>query len=247
LRRIRIRIRGCRMDLSKVTGKEFLSGVLAGAGALLVGQHLYKVLVKKPRQVKVTYFKMAGRAGPVRAALQLAKIKYENVFVNRESFNAMKPKLPFGQVPVFEVNGEVVSQSNAFLRYVGRFSSLYPTDPFKALKVDEVLDGISDALLVMRPSLMEKDLEKKLQLRKELISPDGALTKFMTNMQKLVESNKGSYAAGSQMSIADLSLYTMLKMINDGGLDGIPPSVLGDYPLLKNIFENINTLNVSWE
>ena len=115
---------------------------------------------RRPKNVKVVYFKMAGRAGAVRAALKLARIKYENDFVDRDSMKELKPRLPFGQVPVFEVNGEIVAQSNAFLRYVGKFSGLYPDDPFDALKVDEIVDGVSDSMLLLRPSLLEKNVSR---------------------------------------------------------------------------------------
>jgi len=165
-----------RLDLKPHEVREaglVAAGVALGAAACLAVQGLLK-MAKKPRSVKVTYFKMAGGAGPVRAALKLANIEYTNEFVDRESMKALKPKLPFGQVPVFEVNDEMVSQSNAFLRYVGKFSSLYPSDPFKALKVDEILDGVSDSMLLLRPSLIESDPAKKLRLRKELVAkPDG--------------------------------------------------------------------------
>lgn len=128
--------------------------------------------------MKVVYFKMAGRAGAVRAALKLARIKYENDFVDRDSMQELKPRLPFGQVPVFEVNGEIVAQSNAFLRYVGKFSGLYPDDPFDALKVDEIVDGVSDSMLLLRPSLLEKNVSRANETERpiEACDPCSALS-----------------------------------------------------------------------
>ena len=240
-----------RLDLKPYEVREaglVAAGVALGAAACLAVQGLLK-MAKKPRSVKVTYFKMAGRAGPVRAALKLANIEYTNEFVDRESMKALKPKLPFGQVPVFEVNDEMVSQSNAFLRYVGKFSSLYPSDPFKALKVDEILDGVSDSMLLLRPSLIESDPAKKLRLRKELVAkPDGPLFKFLQNMEGLVHSNQvktgqGKFAAGAQLSIADITLFTLLKMIHDSFFDGIPPTLLDDFPLLTSIYNILSELD----
>merc|ERR1712048_560142 len=74
---------------------------------------------------------MAGRAGAVRAALKLARIKYENDFVDRDSMQELKPRLPFGQVPVFEVNGEIVAQSNAFFSIRGQVLGVVPGRPLR--------------------------------------------------------------------------------------------------------------------
>lgn len=206
---------------------------------------------RRPKNVKVVYFKMAGRAGAVRAALKLARIKYENDFVDRDSMQELKPRLPFGQVPVFEVNGEIVAQSNAFLRYVGKFSGLYPDDPFDALKVDEIVDGVSDSMLLLRPSLLEKNPDKKLRMRKELISSDGSLRVFLQNMERLVQRNQDKsgaigrgHACGKELTIADISLFTILKMIHDEFFEGIPRTLLTNFPLLKNIHDNLNGLDV---
>jgi len=223
-------------------------GVALGVTLCLAAKGVAR-LVKKPAKVKVTYFKMAGRAGPARAALKIANVDYENEFIDRESMQKIKPKLPFGQVPVFEVKGEVVSQSNAFLRYIGKFSGLYPDDPFLALKVDELVDGVGDAMLLLKPSLLEKNHDKKMRMRKELVAKDGSLRRFLENVEKIVaanqvKTNQGKFATGSRLSIADITLFTLMKMIHDGFFDGIPTSLLDDFPLLKGIHDVLSDMDV---
>jgi hypothetical protein len=51
--------------------------------------------------------------------------------------------LPFGQVPVVEIDGAVYAQSNALLRYIGRRAGLYP-DGVDQLRCDIVLEAIAD-------------------------------------------------------------------------------------------------------
>jgi hypothetical protein len=46
--------------------------------------------------------------------------------------------MPFEGLPVLEVEGKPLSQSNAILVYVGKEVGLYPTDNWEAAKVDEV-------------------------------------------------------------------------------------------------------------
>ena len=79
-------------------------------------------------------------------------------------------------------------------------------------------------------------------MRRELIAPGGKLRIFLENMERLVGSNQvkagqGKYAAGDKLSIADIGLFTLLKMIRDGVFDGIPSSLLDEFPLLRRIHD----------
>jgi glutathione S-transferase len=56
-------------------------------------------------------------------------------------------KLPFGQVPVLEVaEGTFIGQSAAIMRYLGKRSGLYPSDPIAAAVVDSIIDEENDLL-----------------------------------------------------------------------------------------------------
>jgi glutathione S-transferase len=46
--------------------------------------------------------------------------------------------MPFGQVPVLEVDGHFLAESYAILRYAGGLAGLVPSEPLAAAKVDEV-------------------------------------------------------------------------------------------------------------
>jgi glutathione S-transferase len=108
-------------------------------------------------------------------------------------FSQLKPSLPAGQLPVLELlEGEsttptgMIGQSNAILRYVGTLggSGLYPShDPLAALKVDEALDTIEEAIkyfvfTMMGPKgvFLQEDKsfsdEEKIQIRTKLMDPN---------------------------------------------------------------------------
>ena len=53
-----------------------------------------------------------------------------------------------------------MSQSTAILRFAGKLSGLYPEDPVRALKVDEILDSLVDLINIVVPSFYEQDKEK---------------------------------------------------------------------------------------
>eukprot|EP00983_Pelagomonas_calceolata_P037326 1136288-Pelagomonas_calceolata.AAC.1 len=78
-----------------------------------------------------------GRAEATRLMLRLGKYPFEmsltaddwDYLLKREEWAELKPKMPFGQVPVLEVDGKMLSQSSAMERYVAKLTDQYPSDP----------------------------------------------------------------------------------------------------------------------
>lgn len=50
----------------------------------------------------------------------LAEVPYEDIVVQLEDWPKVKPTLPLGQVPILDVDGNVLVQSEAIGRYVAR-------------------------------------------------------------------------------------------------------------------------------
>lgn len=65
-------------------------------------------------------------------------------------------------MPLLEVDGKVIPQSGAQIRYVGKIGGLYPTDPIDAAFADAAVDAVTDIHIPMRASIQEKDDEKKV-------------------------------------------------------------------------------------
>lgn len=122
-----------------------------------------------------------------------------------------KESHPFGQLPVLEVDGEKYAQSNAILRYVGKLTGLYPEDPKQALVVDMVIDTIEDIInLHLRPSMLEKDDSKKMELREQLAG--STYPYYLSRLESLAKKGDG-FIAGPNMTIADLHLYNHMVLL----------------------------------
>lgn len=61
--------------------------------------------------------------------------------------------MPYGKVPVLEVDGKKIGESVAICRYVGKLAKLCGNDDLENLKIDEVVDTISDVQKSMYDSL----------------------------------------------------------------------------------------------
>lgn len=173
---------------------------------------------------KLTYFDIdGGRAEPIRIALHAAGIEFEDVRWTFPEFGQMREKAPFHAVPFLEMDGELVTQSNAICRYIGKLCNLYPTDPLQALYCDEVLDALEDMThYVVQTFALEGDALK--QAREALVS--GRLTVFLKGLDGLLSRGGGKYFAGQQLSIADLKMATQVKSLSSGHLDHVPADLV---------------------
>ena len=66
---------------------------------------------------------------------------------------ALKPSLPFGQLPVLEVDGITIGQSMAIARYLANEYGIAGTSNMVKAQVDEVVDvmnDLQDAMVTLR-------------------------------------------------------------------------------------------------
>ena len=98
---------------------------------------------------KLYYFKGRGRSQQSRWVLAASSIAFTNVCLSTSAeFQALcdSGKLAYNQVPMLEADGgRCISQSMAIVRHAARAGGLYGTCAEEAARIDEVLDGISDA------------------------------------------------------------------------------------------------------
>ncbi|GFH17410.1 uncharacterized protein HaLaN_14043, partial [Haematococcus lacustris] len=80
-----------------------------------------------------------GRGEATRLMLKLNKIPFEDVTFGWDEWPKLKPSMPFGQVPVLEVDGQQLAQTAAIERYVAKLTGMYPDDPWQAAKGEELI------------------------------------------------------------------------------------------------------------
>ena len=186
--------------------------------------------------LKLTYFDFKARAEATRLAFVYGGIEFEDYRVGFPEWKEeLKAKTTFGQLPTLHIDGQQFAQSQAILRYVGKLSKLYPDDIVEALRVDEILSHSEDLTQALTPSMRESDMDKKLQLRAELVS-----TTFPAMFTKLEAILGEKYAVGNKLSIADLALFVQLNWFTTS-LDGVPKDLLANYPKLTAIVASVRS------
>ena len=173
---------------------------------------------------KLTYFDIdGGRAEPIRIAFHAAGIDFEDNRISFAEFGEMRSTTRFNSVPVLEIDGAQVTQSNAMSRYVGKMAGLYPLDDLQALYCDEVLGALEDLSnrIVRTFGLPEDELKAA---REELV--DGWLTTFLRGLDQLLIRGGGEYFANNQLTVADLRAFVQSRSLGSGILDYVPKDIV---------------------
>jgi len=171
-------------------------------------------------KLKLTYFDIHGARGePARIALSIGNIPFEDDRVSFADFSKRRAEMPFHALPVLEIDGVKVAQSNSINRYVGKLADLYPNDPLQALFCDEIMDAIEDVGVRTSPTFQIKDEEEKKAARKALA--EGPFTVYLKQLEQRLERG-GDWFVGGRLSMADLKVYVWLKHLKSGRLDHVP-------------------------
>merc|ERR1711907_19305 len=188
---------------------------------------------------KVTYYGITGLGEPIRVAMALAGMPFDDNKVSGPVWKEeIKPNLPvWANIPNAEIatesGSETLFQSRAILRYVGSTGSfeghkLYPDDPMERYFCDEVIEMVEDVRPLMVPTFAIADEEEKKKARAELIAEGG---KMYAGLQKLdARLARFSFAAGENPTIADCYLITVIYMFQQPTfLDGFPEESLAPF------------------
>ncbi|MGI9265444.1 MAG: glutathione S-transferase family protein [Gammaproteobacteria bacterium] len=173
---------------------------------------------------KLTYFDFdGGRAEPIRIAFHAAGVDFEDNRLSFPEFNEMRQGTRFNSVPVLEIDGAAVTQSNALSRYVGKMAGLYPADDLQALYCDEVLDALEDVLHYMVPTFGLQGEELR-QARERLV--DGWLSVYLRGLDELLTRGGGKYFADNGLTVADLKAFVQTRWLRSGSLDHVPSELV---------------------
>ena len=97
--------------------------------------------------MKLTYFNLYARAEAIRMLLSHSKTDYEDKRISFEEFGPMKASgaLPNGQVPVFEMDGQMLNQSVPILRLLGAMKGYYnASEAMEAYRADQTISTVDD-------------------------------------------------------------------------------------------------------
>ncbi|CCQ12571.1 glutathione S-transferase-like [Pseudoalteromonas luteoviolacea B = ATCC 29581] len=185
---------------------------------------------------KVTYFDVnGGRAEPIRLAFFIGGIEFEDDRFPYADFAEVKKRTPLGQVPTLEMDGQIITQSNAITSYVGKLAGLYPNDDFQALLCEEIMCSIEDVTTRI-VGTFGLDGEALKTAREKLLND------YLIPHLKWLESklSGNDYFIESRLTVADLKVMAHLGWMQSGMLEHIPNTAIAQHtPALNTYFSKL--------
>ena len=186
------------------------------------------------------------RAEVLRVSLYISNIPFEDVRISRDEFIKMiktgflpnGKRVPFHQLPVIEVDGEIIGQTGAIARYCGKISNLYSNDNINAAKIDQIIDAATDITNIVSPTIREKDEQKKIEDR--LLLKNKLLPRWFKYLENILSQETSEWFVENKMTIADIAMWRLLGWLTSGIIDGIPTTIVDNYPKLKNIHYTVH-------
>ena len=186
---------------------------------------------------KLLYFDApVSRGEECRLALHIAGVDFEDVRIQRQDWPAIKPKMPFGSVPVLEIEGRpALAQSNAILTFVGRQHGLHPTDLFEAARHEAVMAHVEDLRTNVSPTIRIADESEKRKAREALVES------YLPNWADKAERQLGTgpFFAGEKLHVVDIKLHMAVRWFSGGKVDYIPATIFAGYPKLNRLHDAV--------
>jgi len=196
---------------------------------------------QKPQSTKVTYFPFEGAAEPIRLALHIGGIPFDDERIPFDKWPEFKTTTPFGQMPLLEIDGDLVTQAHAILRWAGKLTGLYPTDFFDAMKCDEALDAMIDINSKIAPTMSYNMPDEEQRKKKRAELNDTVLPDAFGKLDKLLgKNNGGGFIFGGKMTIADLRLSQFARWLKSGILDGVSPDILEQFANIMTVVKSVD-------
>jgi prostaglandin-H2 D-isomerase / glutathione transferase len=164
-------------------------------------------------------------------------VPFEDNRLKREQWSDLKPKTPYGSMPVLDVEGKPsLAQSNAILGYIGRSYGLHPTDPWRAALHEGILQSVEDVRAALTPSGSITDQAAKQSAREEFAR--GPLATWAGRIEQQI---KGPFLEGTELNVADIKLFTIMHSFIGGSIDFVPKTVFEPFARMMALYEAVRT------
>ncbi|CAK1587226.1 unnamed protein product [Parnassius mnemosyne] len=187
-------------------------------------------------KVTLTYFNVKGLGEGIRMLLAYGDQEFEDKRITKDEWPALKPKTPFGQLPVLEIDGKQYAQCLAICRYLGHKYGLAGADIEEDFLIDQNIDFFTDIRLKAAGAHYEQDEKVKAKKQEDLVKNQYPI--LLEKLNKIIEENNGHLAAG-KLTWADFvfaGMYDTLKVIMQ------MPELDEKYPSFKKLRDTVISL-----
>ncbi|KAG6447468.1 glutathione S-transferase 2-like [Manduca sexta] len=184
-------------------------------------------------KVAVYYFPLKALAEGLRMLLAYGGQEFDDKRITKEDFAELKPKMPFGQMPVLEIDGKQYAQSTSIARYLGHKYGLAGNDIEEDFEIDQVMEFLTDIRMTAATVRYEQNEELKAKKQAELLETKYPF--YLKKLDEIITKNNGFLALG-RLTWADFvfaGLFDCLKVMLD------MPDLEEKHPVFKKPIEAV--------
>ncbi|CAI5441894.1 unnamed protein product [Caenorhabditis angaria] len=168
----------------------------------------------------LTYFEVRGYAEAARQVFHLAGVEFEDRRVTHDQWNAeIKEGTTLGKLPILQVDGFEIPQSQAITRYLARKFGFAGKTPEEQAWVDAIADQFKDFAGPFREYIVAERLgkptEEVARIRAEVSVP--AVESFVALLTNILSKSKSGFLVGDNVTFADLILADILVTLQKNG------------------------------
>ena len=145
-------------------------------------------------------------------------------------------RLKYGQLPMLEIDGMELVQSNSILRYVARKGNLYPSSIKEQYMVDVICDGVND----MRSSVVGFPFHASVEKLKEDVQR--VVPRYIAAFEKTLQESKTDFFLNCGITVADVVLFEVLDFIRCITSTDWTLNILKPYPHVTKHFNRMHSV-----
>ena len=185
---------------------------------------------------KLYYFPVRGYAETARQLFALSKTPYEDIRLTHEEWPKHKAEMPFEKMPVLSMDGHMLPQSFAIIRYLARQFGYAGKNALEEATVDALGDLMKDYFSEAQPYFTamraQKPAAEQEKLKKEAFQP--AVERLFKFLEKYLKKSKSGFLVDSGLTWVDLFVADHL-----GTLTGFEPHALDGHKELQHLREKV--------
>ena len=137
----------------------------------------------------------------------------------------------------------MLAQSGTIGRYVAKLTNFYPADPLMAALVDQVADALGDVSTAIMKAGRGLPKPELAAARTEASKPTGPIGTLLAQIEAVIAKHGADgYSVGSELTVADFSLFVGAGTVVSGFYDGIPPTIFDDLPNIQAVRRTVAEL-----
>jgi glutathione S-transferase len=170
---------------------------------------MYNQNAEQISNAKLYYFSLNGKANPIRAVLTWKKVEYEDVKYDFSSWPAAKKSgiFEFEQMPMLEVNGKKLTQTNAILQYLAKLFNISGSSAYEEYLIASLLNSLDDFSTKLMGVMWPRTDEQKANLEKntnEVLTVHAPF--FLKRWEDRFNDNGKNYMVGDSLTLADICI-----------------------------------------